>query len=157
MLTKGELHDKANAMRRKPTRHEKIFRDRLDLLNRSYRTQQVIGYYIVDFVVGNTIIEIDGDSHSEDKAILYDQRRTEYLRAQGYTVVRIQNCEAATVEIGRLLKSSKPKPKKHIQDYKGGFVDKKKLRNITSKDAIFKKLNWNSQKLIMQRERLYGC
>ena len=52
-----------------------------------------MGCYIVDFVCveRRLVIEIDGGQHSEQVA--YDQRRDEWLRSQGYTVLRFWNNE----------------------------------------------------------------
>jgi very-short-patch-repair endonuclease len=51
----------------------------------------VIGNYIADFVCRDKklIVEIDGGQHME--AAEYDQRRTDYLTANGYRVVRFWN------------------------------------------------------------------
>ena len=52
-----------------------------------------IGGYIVDFVSmeHRLIIELDGGQHSEQ--IEYDERRTAFLNAQGYRVLRFWNNE----------------------------------------------------------------
>ncbi len=57
--------------------------------------QYVLGKYIVDFICmeKKIIIELDGGQHNEDKNIIYDQDRTEYLKAKGFTVVRFWNNE----------------------------------------------------------------
>jgi very-short-patch-repair endonuclease len=43
--------------------------------------QKPIGGYIVDFVCNSLklIIEVDGDSHFTDEAIVYDKERTKFL------------------------------------------------------------------------------
>ena len=55
--------------------------------------EYVIGNYIADFVCRDKklIVEIDGGQHME--AAEYDQRRTTYLTANGYKVVRFWNNE----------------------------------------------------------------
>ena len=55
--------------------------------------EYVIGDYIADFVCHDKklIVEIDGGQHME--AAEYDQRRTNYLTAKGYKVVRFWNNE----------------------------------------------------------------
>jgi len=37
------------------------------------------------------IIELDGSQHLEDKDIVYDEDRTQYLNGLGYKVIRIYN------------------------------------------------------------------
>lgn len=58
-----------------------------------FRRQYPIGSYIVDFVcLGKRfIIELDGGQHSDQHQ--YDFKRDSYLRAQGFTVLRLWNHE----------------------------------------------------------------
>ena len=60
-----------------------------------FRRQFPIGNYIVDFVCREKkiIIEIDGGQHNEATNINYDNKRTEYLKKEGYTVIRFWNNE----------------------------------------------------------------
>jgi very-short-patch-repair endonuclease len=56
-----------------------------------FRQQQPLGHYIVDFVCfeKRLIIEIDGGQHQEQ--IVYDEIRTDWLKQQGYKVLRFWN------------------------------------------------------------------
>jgi very-short-patch-repair endonuclease len=56
-----------------------------------FRRQQPIGPYIVDFVCFEcrVIVEVDGGQHAE--RIPYDEKRTRWLEAQGYRVLRFWN------------------------------------------------------------------
>lgn len=58
-----------------------------------FRRQKVIGPYIVDFACREPMlaIELDGDSHASREN--YDRERSEYLKNEGYTVVRFTNSE----------------------------------------------------------------
>jgi very-short-patch-repair endonuclease len=61
-----------------------------------FRRQVVIGRYIADFACRTPkmlIIEVDGDTHAEQAT--YDNARTEFLRMQGYDVLRFTNSEVA--------------------------------------------------------------
>ncbi len=63
------------------------------LLNGYKFTRQVpLGPYIVDFLCRDQrlIVEIDGSQHAESER---DDRRTEWLNRQGYTVIRFWNHE----------------------------------------------------------------
>ncbi len=80
-------------MRREPVLYErrlwKLLRDRrLDGLK--FRRQFTIGRYIVDFIClrHRLIVEADGPHH-EDRA--EDAARDEWLRAQGFRVLRFPN------------------------------------------------------------------
>ncbi len=58
-----------------------------------WRRQVPIGPYFADFFsfAAKLVIEVDGGQHAE--AASYDARRTEYLRAQGLTVLRFWNTD----------------------------------------------------------------
>ena len=56
-----------------------------------FRRQQPIGHFIVDFVCfeRRVIVEVDGGQHAEQ--LYYDEQRTRWLEAQGYSVLRFWN------------------------------------------------------------------
>ena len=60
-----------------------------------FRRQVPIGPFIVDFLCAEKqlIIEVDGDAHFEPGAKEKDLRREEYLKAQGFAVLRFLNSE----------------------------------------------------------------
>jgi very-short-patch-repair endonuclease len=66
----------------------------------NWRRQAPLGDYIVDFVshAARLIVEVDGAQHGEAKQVEHDDRRTAWLNAQGYQVLRFWNCEAKTVQ-----------------------------------------------------------
>ena len=57
----------------------------------TFRRQQPIGAFIVDFVCfeRRVIVEVDGGQHSEQ--VPYDEQRTRWLETQGYLVLRFWN------------------------------------------------------------------
>lgn len=56
-----------------------------------FKRQKPIGRYIVDFICieHRLIVELDGGQHSTQ--IDYDQQRDQWLRQQGYIVIRFWN------------------------------------------------------------------
>ncbi|MDD2556859.1 MAG: endonuclease domain-containing protein [Desulfuromonas sp.] len=60
-----------------------------------FRRQHSVGPYILDFYcpARKLALEIDGDSHFLDEAVVYDQVRTAYLHALGITVLRFLNTD----------------------------------------------------------------
>jgi len=58
-----------------------------------FKRQQVLGTYIVDFVnfEGRLIIEADGSQHAESA---YDIQRADWLKSQGFAVLRFWNNDA---------------------------------------------------------------
>jgi very-short-patch-repair endonuclease len=52
-----------------------------------------IGPYYADFACreAKLIVEVDGATHSTDEELAYDARRTRFLEAQGYRVLRFYN------------------------------------------------------------------
>lgn len=109
------LRERAENMRKAPTYHEKKFADRLELSGIFYKSQWVIGRYIVDFLIGKIVVEIDGYSHFETFQAAYDEERTKYLESKGYKVIRVRNNDVVSFDMNRL----KP-PKK----YKSGKCQK---------------------------------
>ena len=70
-----------------------------------------IGPYFADFACRSAklVVEIDGATHSTDEELALDTRRTAFLEAEGYRVVRFSNAqvfdnvEAIVDEIARVL------------------------------------------------------
>jgi len=62
-----------------------------------FRRQAPIGPFIVDFFcpAHRLIVEIDGGQHFDDETIVADERRTAWLVAQGYRVLRFTNLDVA--------------------------------------------------------------
>ena len=60
-----------------------------------FKRQVPLGPYYVDFFCerARLVIEVDGVTHGEDSEIAYDNARTKYLEALGYSVVRCYNAE----------------------------------------------------------------
>lgn len=66
------------------------------LKGHKFRRQVPIGGYIVDFACLEIrlIIELDGGQHDAQRA--YDERRTQTLEGQGFTVLRFWNHQVLT-------------------------------------------------------------
>jgi very-short-patch-repair endonuclease len=88
------IRSRARALRRNPTEVEKLLWRRMrmwQLDGYKFRRQQPIGNYIVDFVCleKRLIVELDGGQHAEQSE--YDSRRDEWLRGEGFVVLRFWN------------------------------------------------------------------
>ena len=61
--------------------------------NFKFIRQLSIGPYIVDFACRDCklIVEVDGATHGTDAEVNYDERRSTYLREQGYRILRFWN------------------------------------------------------------------
>jgi len=61
-----------------------------------FRRQAPFGPYIVDFMAvrQRLVIELDGSQHYTKEGRRKDERRDEYLRGKGLTVLRFSNLEA---------------------------------------------------------------
>jgi very-short-patch-repair endonuclease len=90
-----ELTERRKDLRNNATSQEKILWQYLKgkKVGFKFQRQHSIGAYITDFYCPEKklIIEIDGSQHRENKE--YDQLRTNYFEAQGYTVLRFWNSE----------------------------------------------------------------
>lgn len=92
--TPEDLLARSRAMRAGPTDAEARLSAELRagrLAGFKFRRQVPIGRYIADFVCPGAAVsvEIDGSQHAE--AVPYDARRTRFLEAEGYRVLRVWN------------------------------------------------------------------
>jgi very-short-patch-repair endonuclease len=94
-LTQTEDYEKARKLRQEASSVESRFWFELRKACKNgaikFRRQQPIHPYIIDFACmkAKLLIELDGFSHDTNHD--YDQKRDNYLRQQGYTVLRINN------------------------------------------------------------------
>lgn len=87
---------RAKAMRRVLTDAELKFWNEVRahrLAGLSFRRQFPVGPYIVDFAcpMHRLIVEIDGSQHGEEEAASRDAVRTDFLVANGWTILRFWN------------------------------------------------------------------
>ncbi len=111
---------RARQMRREPVSTEDLFwscvRNR-QLGGHKFRRQVLIGPFIVDFVCieKELIVELDGPLHAA--RIGYDRARDEFLREQGFDILRYRNEElapniaSALNAIRHLLDTTAPSPR----------------------------------------------
>ena len=90
------LKHRARSLRRNMTDTEQMLWMSLryrQLNGFKFRRQVVISHYIADFVCleAKLVIELDGGQHIDNKN--YDHQRTEYLKQQGFQVLRFWNHE----------------------------------------------------------------
>ncbi|ASY70000.1 DNA methylase, putative [Sinorhizobium fredii CCBAU 83666] len=64
-------------------------------LGARFRRETPIGPYIADFawLSARLIVEVDGDSHETESGRRHDVRRDQFLKAQGFTVLRFDNSQ----------------------------------------------------------------
>jgi very-short-patch-repair endonuclease len=83
----------AHEQREAPSRAESLLwvtlRDRG--IGVKFRRQVPIGHYVVDFVCfeKRLIVESDGPAHDTPEQIAYDRERDDWLRSQGFIVLRL--------------------------------------------------------------------
>jgi very-short-patch-repair endonuclease len=91
-----DLRRRAQSMRRDPSPAErKLWYELLRDLPVKFTRQKPLGRYIADFYCASRmlVIELDGDSHFNERAERYDQSRTAALASQGIRVVRVTNAD----------------------------------------------------------------
>jgi len=109
--------ERAREMRRSPTDAETRLWNQLrrrQVAGVRFRRQVPLGPFIVDFMCPShrLIIEVDGGQHAERAG--YDQERTVWLEARGFTVLRFWNndvlgaTEGVVGEIERWLRAHAP-------------------------------------------------
>ncbi len=87
---------RARSLRRESTAAERKLWDALrgrQLDGVKFARQEPVGPYIADFICRSErlIIEVDGPTHDTPEARAYDQKRTDWLQREGYTVIRFTN------------------------------------------------------------------
>ena len=95
-MIKEEMRNRARQLRHQSTPFEQAFWDHVRAKRFSdykFRRQQTIGPYIVDFVClqAKLIVELDGSQHADN--VEHDRQRDDWLRSQGYRVIRVWNSE----------------------------------------------------------------
>jgi very-short-patch-repair endonuclease len=99
-MRQGAKTKQARRLRSTMTRAEVVLWSRLrrNTLGCQFRRQHPIGPYIADFACAELelVIEVDGDSHAQPGAQTYDNSRTRFMEAQGWTVERFWNPEIVT-------------------------------------------------------------
>jgi very-short-patch-repair endonuclease len=81
----------ARALRNGATEAERLIWRRISIYHPRFTRQLVVGPYILDLAcrTAKLAIEFDGSQHLD--AIGYDERRTRYLKEEGWTVIRFWN------------------------------------------------------------------
>lgn len=87
------------------TRAEVILWTRLQkrqVMGLHFRKQHPVTPYIADFacVEAKLIIEVDGATHTGEDERAHDERRRQYLEAQGWSILRVWNDEVYRNETG---------------------------------------------------------
>ena len=90
------LKRRSQSLRRDPTPAErKLWFEFLRDLPVKFTRQKPLGHYIADFYCASRllVIELDGDSHYDERGQRYDERRTAELAGLGIRVLRLTNLE----------------------------------------------------------------
>ena len=85
---------RVKSLRKEMTYEEKhLWYDFLKKCPQKFQRQKAIGPYIVDFICysAKLIIELDGAQHYEMENYDHDERRTAYLKQNGFRVLRFLN------------------------------------------------------------------
>ncbi len=89
------LQGRVLEMRARPTEAEEIVWQSLrkNLAGSHFRRQHIIGRFVVDFVCleKSLVVEVDGDIHDYQRK--EDEERTDFLKRNGFSVIRFRNKE----------------------------------------------------------------
>jgi very-short-patch-repair endonuclease len=91
-----DLKARSRQLRHDPTPAErKLWFEFLSTHLRKFTRQKPLGRYIADFYCSGArlVIELDGDSHFDNRGERYDEGRTADLAALGIRVIRFSNLE----------------------------------------------------------------
>ncbi|MDJ0921965.1 MAG: DUF559 domain-containing protein [Henriciella sp.] len=98
MKVDGKTLKRAKVLRRNLTSAERILWSKLkgkQINGWQFRKQHPVGPYITDFACpqAKLVIEVDGDTHTENNQLIHDLRRTRFLESRGWAVHRIWNTD----------------------------------------------------------------
>ena len=91
-----DLKPRARSLRNNTTPAErKLWYEFLSALPEKFTRQKPLGSYIADFYCSRLrlVIEVDGDSHFDQRGETYDRLRTAELESRGLKVLRFTNAE----------------------------------------------------------------
>ena len=91
-----DLKRRSQALRRDPSPAERrLWFEFLRDLPVKFTRQKPLGRYVADFYCASRmlVIELDGDSHYNDRAQRYDKSRTAELAGLGIRVIRVTNTD----------------------------------------------------------------
>ncbi|WP_430913488.1 endonuclease domain-containing protein [Methylobacterium sp. sgz302541] len=73
-------------------------RRRVPVEGSHFRRQVPIDSYVADFccLSAKLVVELDGDQHGLDRALIYDAKRTRTLAVHGFRVLRFSNADVMT-------------------------------------------------------------
>ena len=93
-MTSNDILRRSQNLRKQMTREERhLWYDFLKTYPIQFKRQYPIGPYFADFFCykAKLVVELDGSQHCEPEELEYDNRRTEFIRQQGYAVLRLSN------------------------------------------------------------------
>ena len=130
----------AGGMRSAPTDAEAVLWRQLRahrFAGHKFKRQQPIGNYILDFVCfeARLVIEVDGGQHLESAS---DKRRDEWVKSQGFLVLRFWNNEVFQNLEGvlmRILEALPPSPQPLSRRGRGAIRDTWRLSQTASSSA----------------------
>ena len=96
MKHNSDLTHLAQQLRKNMTYEEKcLWYQFLRLYKPRFHRQYVIGNYVADFYCHSAklVVELDGSQHYSPEESAYDEKRTDYLQAQGLRVLRFSNLD----------------------------------------------------------------
>ncbi len=96
MTSSPDIIQNSRQLRKNMTKEERhLWYDFLRLHPVRFRRQHPVGNYIVDFFCSEAklVIELDGSQHFDPEGLAYDHKRTEYIQAQGFLVLRYSNTD----------------------------------------------------------------
>ena len=99
IVVMDRIHNKNNVpvarmLRKNMTKEERhLWYDFLRTYPIKFLRQKPIGKYVVDFYCARAklVIELDGSQHYEEKGLIKDQERDNYLKEYGITILRSPN------------------------------------------------------------------
>ena len=115
---------RARRLRGEMTLAERMLWAELRKLKMNFRRQAPIGRYVVDFVhpASRLVVGVDGPRHDDPERAARDVQRTDWLRAEGYRVVRFPEKrvrEALSEIVEAIVAAAAPPPSPTLPPSRG--------------------------------------
>lgn len=99
MKTAKEVKQYKRWHKANPTPSEVAFHKRLKAEGIPFKTQIIVGFYIVDVILHTKLVAIEIDGREHERKKFMDEARDGFLTLTGFKVIRIRNEDVETFDL----------------------------------------------------------
>jgi very-short-patch-repair endonuclease len=103
MQTAKELKNHKRRLKSHLTPQELYVLKQLGVLGINFKYQIILGFYIMDFILPDKMVNIEVDGGVHDTSINYDKNRDNFTRKCGFSIIRIRNNDIYSFDYKSIL------------------------------------------------------